>query len=451
MVRRLILILWALGSLAAGGAVPDWLWKLKHAEKRPPSRRNSVIAETYKQTDGEDTFKHKTLAIEIKRSLYETLTDAAKGDYEIVVASRKAIPKATGNAWGGATRGQWDSTVGVQYAAETAAVDVTEIANGRRYTVKGGTLEILHVPQIEFPNGETFTPEDGLTQHNIVLAAKPAPGTNSWAFKLDLPEGATLAYQPKLTPAEVARGNTRPEWVVGSYAIRAADRRKLGHIPRPYAVAADGKWTWGTWEWDAETATLTKVFPDAWLQAAVYPVTVDLTLGNSSAGGSGYFVVANYVYAFGPFTAPSSGVARGVHIRTARLGSNGSVGGALYSESGDDPNALVASSAVEGEITSGTYTWFSWTFASGTITAAAKYFPAAWWEKTSYISYDAGGSDDVHYDSETFDVSAWPATFANDAEDLGAGTFDIYVVYTESGGGAGIQRHVHHYRQQGVQ
>ena len=45
-MRRLLLILCAVSSLASGAAVPRWLWDLKHSKRRPAAIRHSWVTVT---------------------------------------------------------------------------------------------------------------------------------------------------------------------------------------------------------------------------------------------------------------------------------------------------------------------------------------------------------------------------------------------------------------------
>ncbi len=165
-------------------------------------------------------------------------------------------------------------------------IEDTATGKGKKFSIGSELVfEPMDAPAaIAFPDGTRWQPEFGLLKTSIILDAKPA--VNSWDFDIELPKDADLHYQPALTAEEIARGNVRPSWCVGSYAVYDADACKVGHIPRSFARDAVGSWTWCSMEWRNKRLSIT--VPQAFLDAAVYPVVVDPNLGYDTIGGSEY-------------------------------------------------------------------------------------------------------------------------------------------------------------------
>ncbi|MEP0827744.1 MAG: hypothetical protein HRF51_04415 [bacterium] len=160
---------------------------------------------------------------------------------------------------------------------------------------------------------------DGL-EWEIVLASKPAG--NRFAFPIQT-EGLDFYYQPPLTPEEIAEGCIRPDSVVGSYAVYHSTKRwnrrnvnlatkdttyefygtgKAFHIFRPVAHDAFGARTWCDLEITKDSLIVT--VPTAALNFGKYPITIDPTFGQTTAGGSGDNM-GNYLRGDGPHTSGS--------------------------------------------------------------------------------------------------------------------------------------------------
>ncbi len=116
------------------------------------------------------------------------------------------------------------------------------------------------------------------------------PGCNSFNFPIDV-SNMELFYQPPLTLYEIARGANRPDSVVGSYAAystsNSEDRKiyaKAFHIYRPKAFDSIGNSAWC--DLKISNNILSIDVPAGFLNQAVFPVTIDPTVGYTSAGAS---------------------------------------------------------------------------------------------------------------------------------------------------------------------
>lgn len=141
---------------------------------------------------------------------------------------------------------------------------------------------------------------DGI-EFEVVLPSQPT--TNLVPFTGNAPKNAAAFVQAPLGYLEMVETNDwRVADVAGSLAIYHADRAhndyktgKVAHIYRPIAHDAAGRSVFCDFveldgladgsEYDL-TQGLTVRVPQAWLDAATYPVVVDPTLGYSTAGAS---------------------------------------------------------------------------------------------------------------------------------------------------------------------
>ncbi len=136
---------------------------------------------------------------------------------------------------------------------------------------------------------------EGAHEFEVVLKEKPL--SNKVEFTINT-KGLDFFYQPELTQAEIDQGASRPENVVGSYAVYykncpvnyvGGKEYKVGkfcHIYRPQIIDAKGNKVWGELAIDEQAGILTVTIPQEFLDKAVYPVLVDPTFGYTTAGGS---------------------------------------------------------------------------------------------------------------------------------------------------------------------
>ncbi len=325
----------------------------------------------------------------------------------------KGLPRIGGRAWGVpftlALRGH-----GNRYK-------VKEKAKGFELEI-GSTIAFEESDQLLLPTGEVWTPECGMLKTTLVLDKKPQ--TNAWAFDLAFPAGTVFAWQPPLTPQEAAEGCFRPDWCVGSFAVFDAGGAKIAHMPRPFARDADGAWTWA--DLTLAGAVLTVTVPQAFLDAARYPVTVDPTFGYTSIGGSSQTGSPNYVVVYGPWQAATAGNAASVSMY-GHVNGGGNLTLGFYS--GADPYALQGDSA--GAAASSTQAWNTQNLDSPVaIAAATNYKPASNATGTFSIRYDTHASLNGAYKSSAYSHGTLPANPSGFTVGWTLKQFSIYVTYT---------------------
>lgn len=289
--------------------------------------------------------------------LLDALTASKRDDAEtdfggMATSLGQAYPVVRGRAWGGD-------------AFELRPVSLVQVptqpvAGGHQFTLPDATLTYRHVSSIVMPTGPDFSPSNGAMRVDFEIPVKPA--SNLFSLRLDLSQGVTLEWQDETPPTEpwqtLLTGDTwpanappgsvwRPPWCRGSYTVIAADGRKLGHIPRPFAVDRDGKIVWGMLHWDG--SVLTKEIPWSFLNPAVYPVIIDDTFGYTSIGGTTSATSQYWVYGYGQgsaaspqgYTPASDGNAASISTYLAKKGGPEDVTLGIYSDSSNKPSSLL--------------------------------------------------------------------------------------------------------------
>jgi len=251
---------------------------------------------------------------------------------------------------------------------------VEEIADGFTFDVAfKRQMRFQRRASLSLPNSATWTPEFGCSVLEILLAERPGVAdkvdSEYWfpvKFEL-LGPGVKLYYQGELAdePEEPGEVRTRPDWCVGSYAVYAADGRKLGHIPRPFAYDSKGAFLWGRWQWDKTGEVLYKAFPVLEMDALKPPLVVDATFGYLSIGGSSTSPSAGNQRADGGFDPGASWNAATIQMYTCcNSGTVGSTAGIL-SDDGGSPGLAVNVLRDTAEITlTTTPGWFEYTLDS---------------------------------------------------------------------------------------
>jgi hypothetical protein len=139
--------------------------------------------------------------------------------------------------------------------------------------------------------------DEGGYEFEVVLNEEP--DSNVIQFTIQT-KGLDFFYQPELSQEEIDEGASRPDNVVGSYAVYCSALKtnieggnlykcgKVGHIYRPWVVDAEGNGVWGELNIDVEAGILSVTIDQDFLDKAVYPVrhAAGLTFGYTTAGGT---------------------------------------------------------------------------------------------------------------------------------------------------------------------
>lgn len=348
------------------------------------------------------------------------------------VLASAGLPAVDLRAWGG--------PVGrLQFGDATKPA--SEVQNGFRFEVSAKRLlTFQRRMELEFPNGEVWRPENGLTYTELHLDERPGVvdldhGQYVFPFDLVLAPDVGMYFQPALAPEEIDEGCVRPEWCVGSFALYHRDGRKLGHIPRPWMKDARGDWLWGDFRRVGDT--LAKVFDAAKVDALMPPFIVDDTFGYGSdpatatsiAGGSVIWSVKNTPASDGTITALEW------YVPSAGNGATTSRELGLYDDTGTSnyPGAKLVTTAADTTAVTGA-AWNSIAASLG-VTAGSYYWFGLFSVNAGFANgcaYDTGVTNSTRYQTgQTYDT--WPDPAVSTAQL--ARYYGVRSQYTPSGGG----------------
>lgn len=222
-------------------------------------------------------YTDKGTTLEIK---YESVLPEA-GEVKNIVS--KDEPKITLEKWNG------EVSLGVKYTGISPDTKGDRPFLSKNVEWKEGDITMQAVP-LE----ATTTMEDGGMEINIILDSKP--DTNVFTFQLENWENLDFFYQSELTKEEIQEGVSRPDNVVGSYAVYYKDHAnhevgstnyttgKAYHIYRPKVIDASNNEVWGELSYD--NGILTVTVPQDFLDNANYPVKVDPDFGYTTCGAT---------------------------------------------------------------------------------------------------------------------------------------------------------------------
>ncbi len=399
----------------------------------------------------------------LKNTTTRTLLEDAltrKADFNVgVAATKKVVPNLNISFDCAAGSEQFFLNLNRRSARVTTEPH-TYLANELRLTV-GNETDIWHMDAV----GDFKWDIEYATDPRI---SKGIPLVEHW--DLTCSPGIRFLYQDTLendwakssmgmTLSEYLVANIRPAKVVGSYAVYSDKKDhavrpdgstivnyatgKLAHIYRPLCVDAAGNQVWGVL--NITGGTLSIEIPASYLDNAVYPVTLDPTIGYQTAGGS-YNTVTNGIRAC-RFNAPSSGDANPgqLYVYASANVNPRSLVGAVYADNAGTAasrNKLSADSNVMS-FWDGVH-WQNDAITWTGIVAGVDYWIAVNCEDHA-MKYDTGtaGLNDMEHYTRIYD-GTMDATFSATPSTL-AWEFSMYITYTAGGGGLSIPAAMHHY------
>lgn len=273
------------------------------------------------------------------------------------------------------------------------------------------------------------------------------PGNNTLTANIAT-EGLSFFYQGELTAEEVAEGCSRPDNVIGSYAVYHSTKGGLNkgdgndyktgkafHIYRPKAVDNSGAEAWCDLNIDTATGILTVTVPQAFLSGADYPVRVDPTFGYTTIGGSTIGSIGNtqnkIAVLSGGFTAASGDTITSFSIYTINSDASGTLLAAAYTVVAGSPSARLA--AAENITVSNSATWYSTATVSQALTASTGYCT------TIGFGNLAGDSVTLYFDagSPPGRINALTVAMSDPFDPTGTDSgrqYSVYATYTAGGG-----------------
>lgn len=301
--------------------------------------------------------------------------------------------------------------------------------------LKTGELEVKRTIKT-YP---IYTKQIDADTHEIGLTFSVCPSTNMFSFDLSGTDGLDFFYQPELTESEKAFC-TRPDNVVGSYAVYYKSGGKAFHIYRPQMIADDGKKIWCDMFY--RNGALEVVCDAAWLKDAKYPVVLDPIIGYTKIGGSeAYIDYAKAGQALGWAVMPSTETGTNAVIN-AYIWQLSSVYAklALYKQ---NPAVGIYNTNAVGDYVEASYTgiitmtdnpvWVS-SATSASLEAGTTYWICGAGSTVFRIKYDGGVNGDFKYKYANY-YDAFPQA-SLPGLDAWTGKVSCYIEYTAGGGGA---------------
>lgn len=274
-------------------------------------------------------------------------------------------------------------------------------------------------------------------------SALPADGKER--FTLDFPAGLAWIYQPALLQAELDAGDLQPIDMIGSYVAKFNQsgryldasgeelvnygNGKFCYLKRPKWFDAAGNVYWGNQLIDGYEHTV-DIPPREWLDAAVWPVTLDPTFGFDSVTGSSNKYVATGVALACAIPAPASnGTLDSISLLLNTYANDITVGLLSGTTTPDTTVEAMASATLSGkqwhEIDSST---------TPAVATDGEYHIGATAATNGLYFYRDAGTAQSNWDtsytyvSGVFDTSGM-ATYQTSYD------YGCYATYTESGGG----------------
>lgn len=319
---------------------------------------------------------------------------------------------------------RWDNECNFSMRAEEDPTATVTVAGGIvKYKAKDYEVH-QYEKQVEGENGHEF---------EWILPKKPK--SNVLTATIQTKE-LDFFYQPALTEQEIAEGASRPDNIVGSYAVYHKTGRnnivggkeyktgKAFHIYRPEAVDAVGARAWCELNLDDVAGVLTVTVPQKFIDTAVYPVVVDPTFGYTSQGASSR-VITDMDFDGG---VAQQGVAITGTLTTVSAYAKKSAGTInivlhLYSETSSKPSTSLVAGSSQSVTTS--YVLYNSSLSYSMV-------GANYWAVVNGSGGAPGTSGSIAWDSGSGSgalnsTGSWVAN---------TNRYSVYATYTASGGGA---------------
>ena len=298
--------------------------------------------------------------------------------------------------------------------------------------------------RMEYKSGSVtafIEPKEGTeNEFDIDFMLESKPDTNVFEYKIEGAEEFDFFYQPELTPEDIAEGASRPDNVIGSYAVYHKTKvnnctncgtpnyatGKAFHIYRPKAIDANGAEEWA--ELSYQEGILSVIVSQKFLDDAVYPVRVDPTFGNTTIGAS---TVDASVPLGITVTSPSD--AAGANLDSISAYGNKATAGttdfvaALY-VGGTGSKVLLDQHSAQTSVTNASVQWWVVTMTTYSLSGSTSYNLIGW-------ANPGTGAFRYRYDTCTNCTRNGSMTFPTwDNPETWGGTLDnnlsIYATYT---------------------
>ena len=358
--------------------------------------------------------------------MLQTIPDEGEVKIEMI----KSRPEVRLKKWNG------EINMGVRYDDINA---VGSLDTDKKFKWKKGQKE-LHAYPLKSKEGM----EGGGVEIELVLKSKPA--TNVFNFQIDGAEELDFFYQSALTQQEIDEGASRPENVIGSYAVyhkTKANHRvgstnyatgKAYHIYRPKAIDALGVEVWA--ELLYENGVLSVTVSQSFLNGAIYPVSVDPTFGYTTIGISQISIFSEDSWV-AKFTLTENGDVEKLSRYGQDSSGSFSAKGLTYSDSSTYPNALQGGATQTATFTT-TAAWKDLTYSiSVSLSTGTYWIGVAVSADRCLCNYDSSTNEGNAFDSDTDNYTSPPDPHDGGISINTTVIQSIYATYTASGGGGG--------------
>ena len=273
--------------------------------------------------------------------------------------------------------------------------------------------------------------------HEFDITYNAKPNSNIISFKINS-NNLDFFYQPPLTSEEIAKGENRPDNIIGSYAIYHSSKSnnqiggnqyftgKVGHIYRPLITDSSENTTWG--ELNIENGVMTITIPQDFLDNATYPIIVDPTFGYTTIGGtqsSGYgpnqFLIFPTTLAFSSATISSMAI-------YASFASGGNFQLGIYDTSA---SPVYQGKTIQQGSAPSSAQWSIISMNDCNVLTTGNYFLVQNHDTAQIVLYqDTGGSQE--YYNYAYGFGSWPNPMINGADygDLDTYFTSIYATYS---------------------
>lgn len=381
-----------------------------------------------------------------KLSLIQPAKDENSVEVKLGEANAKEfVPNLEINKWDGETKFKLKP-------------DVSQIpADQKKVTMDGDKIN-YETPKVTYQYyNKPDASADGGYEFSEILKVKP--DTNVFTTPIET-ENLDFFYQPALNQ-EIKIGergvatctetqcfdkdgkvvNSRPENVVGSYAVyykdgKSGDYSQMGgknymtgkafHIYRPQVTDAEGNKVWGELNVDTDKGILAVTVPQDFLDKATYPVTVDPTFGYSSASHGLSSQYSTAILAVDQYTGVAgTGQSMSTYVRAWSSSYLGNYKMALYNIGVDQATNIITNGTTDVGQTSATASYHTQNFTVSPTLSAQEYGLAFLGENFTYVYYDSSGGNSY------VGNRSYPA-WATNQNLSGTQRVSIYVTYTAS-------------------
>lgn len=287
-----------------------------------------------------------------------------------------------------------------------------------------------------------FEDDTGGFEHLVVLHEKPPINQIQWTI---VSKALDFFPQGPLSADEIAEGVVRPAEYIDSIAVYHKTSRnnfiggknyksgKAAHLQRIVATDANGVVAYGTQTITVNSAgngLWTVTLPQAFLDTAAYPISVDPTFGYTSVGASSAFVSQNTINGFSATGA--AGTLNSISVYSKNANGTFNIKGILVNQA----DKTILSGGI-GAIVSSTTTaaWRTSNYASPPTIASVGYYISYIALDGSYLYYDAGSATDYWFKDTSNNYST--PTDPTDGTTTANYLISAYATYTPSGGGGG--------------